>query len=721
MRLLAVLSMVSALGLTGAAQAAPAEPPGADAGVIRGSAERAVANSYIVVLKRKKAARPRAIGQSSADLAGRHGGRVKRTYSAALHGFEMAMSEQEALRFARDPDVAYVERNERIAAVDIQRDPPWGLDRIDGRGRTLDGMYYHTGSASAVHAYVIDTGIRTSHETFGGRAVLGFDATQHEPDSGDCAGHGTHVAGTLGGRDYGVAKDVQLVAVRILDCDGNGDNATVIAGIDWVTAHAVKPAVANLSLGGIFHVQSVDDAVQASIASGVTYAVAAGNHHVDACGESPASVVEAITIAATEQNDYPAWFSNYGPCVDLYAPGVDIDSAGNASDTAHLKMYGTSMASPHVAGAAALVLAQHPDWTPGQVRDALVETATPDGVRLPETGTTSRLLFTGAPPKDFAVSVFPDSASVLAGEHATVRVDLPLTTEAGQRVRLTALGAPQYVNLSFAPVDVDVWEHRYSDLTIDVDGRAAAQTAPITIRAEGTDATHTTTFTLTVLPPRFALSVGAPEVSVRVGTAAVTTLRADAVAGKPGLIHLVASGLPSGVVVRGLDLIWVNDPREIRFMIPPGVAPGTYPVTITGTAEATASTVVNLTVTGDAGTCGQLDEPWLAVMPAATEDLTFTVSNCDRRGSADSLVSLRGYNVSGELDTQMAFELIAPDGAVHVLKPAGTASNGDGYDRTYHVDLSGVPANGTWRLRVRNTMPAGADDFFQLEDWMVTI
>jgi subtilisin family serine protease len=208
----------------------------------------------------------------------------------------------------------------------------------------------------------------------------------------DCNGHGTHVAGTIGGTRHGVAKDVKLVAVRVLDCAGRGSYATIIKGVDWVTRHAVRPAVANMSLGGDTS-RTLNDAVKRSIASGVTYAVAAGNDSRDACRQSPASQPDAITVAATDATDTRAAFSNYGACVDLFAPGVRIVSDARRSDTATTSMSGTSMASPHVAGAAALVLGAHPAWTPKQVRDAMVAKATA-GVVAGRKGSPDRLLST---------------------------------------------------------------------------------------------------------------------------------------------------------------------------------------------------------------------------------------------------------------------------------------------------------------------------------------
>ncbi len=358
----------------------------------------AVTGSYIVVLRDAAVART-AVAGAAHDLAASYGGQVGRVYTAALRGFELSAGEAAAKRLAANPSVAYVEQNHVLSIMDTQPNPPsWGLDRIDQRNLPLDNSYTYPNTAANVHAYIIDTGIRFTHVDFGGRATSGFDAI----DGGaadDCHGHGTHVAGTTGGTAYGVAKSVQLVGVRVLNCQGSGTTAQVVAGVDWVTNNAIKPAVANMSLGGGIQ-QALDDAVAASIASGVTYAIAAGNSGADACSFSPSRVPTAITLGATDINDNRASISNFGTCLDLFAPGVSIVSDWLTSDTATAVLSGTSMATPHTTGAAALVLSANPTFTPQQVRDQIVANATTGVVANPGTGSPNLLLFvgTGAPP-----------------------------------------------------------------------------------------------------------------------------------------------------------------------------------------------------------------------------------------------------------------------------------------------------------------------------------
>ncbi|MEV4621656.1 S8 family peptidase [Asanoa sp. NPDC049573] len=483
-----------------AAPAAAAEPSGT---VLSAGGDTAVADSYIVVFKNTAVAKASVDGNASA-LAGRHGGKVVRTYRSALRGFELRATEAQAKRVAANPNVAYVEQNHTVHAFGTQTNPPsWGLDRIDQRNLPLNQSYTYPNTASNVHAYIIDTGIRTSHQQFGGRAVSGFDAV----DGGtadDCNGHGTHVSGTVGGSAYGVAKGVQLVAVRVLNCQGSGTNAQVVGGIDWVTANAIKPAVANMSLGGGANT-AIDSAVNSAINSGVTFAIAAGNGNTlgvrqNACNYSPARVPNAITVGATQNNDAAASFSNYGTCVDILAPGVNITSSWSTSDTATNTISGTSMATPHVAGAAALVLSANPTWTNQQVRDYLVNNATPNVVTNPGTGTPNRLLFVvndGTPPaNDFSVSVAPTAGSVAPGGSATATVSTSTTSGSAQSVSLAASGLPSGATASFSPASVT--SGGSSTLTIATSAATPPGTYTVSVNGTGASGTRSATYTLTV-------------------------------------------------------------------------------------------------------------------------------------------------------------------------------------------------------------------------------
>jgi subtilisin family serine protease len=366
--------------------------------VIVGSASAASqapsTNSYIVTFT-DDVADPGAV---AAEHARAHQAQVSFVYSHALKGYAATVTDRGLSAIARDRRVANVERDGIASIVDTENDPTWGLDRIDQRSRTLTGTYTtNSADGTGVTAYIIDTGILTTHNEFGNRASVGRDTVGDGRNGQDCNGHGTHVAGTVGGSTYGVAQGVTLVAVRVLNCAGSGSWSGVIAGIDFVTENHLpgQPAVANMSLGGSASA-AVDKAVSNSIADGVSYAIAAGNGNFvgiaqDACKSSPARVPAAMTVSATDQNDRKASWANYGKCVDWFAPGVGITSAW--SDGGIKTISGTSMATPHTAGVAALYLQTQSGASPAQVRNALYNNTT-QGVVTASKTTNNHLLFT---------------------------------------------------------------------------------------------------------------------------------------------------------------------------------------------------------------------------------------------------------------------------------------------------------------------------------------
>ena len=386
-------TVIAAAIMTAVAVAAPTSGQPGEGQILGLNEPDAIADSYLVVFKDSPSITEFGIDSVTAGLASRYHIKVNHTYRHALQGFAGSLSEKDARRLAADPNVAYVEQDRMVYLAATQTNPPsWGLNRIDQRNLPLDNSYTYPNTASNVTAYIIDTGIRTTHGDFGGRASWGTNTVGGS--NTDCHGHGTHVAGTTGGTSYGVAKGVRLIAVKVLDCAGSGSFAAVAAGVDWVTGnHTSGPAVANMSLGGTGSNATLESAVRNSIADGVVYALASGNNSSDACNFTPARVAEAITVNASDSTDARASFSNFGTCSDIFAPGVGITSAWSSSDTATNTISGTSMASPHVAGGAALILGGSPTLTPSQVASTMFSNATPNKITNPGSGSPNRLLF----------------------------------------------------------------------------------------------------------------------------------------------------------------------------------------------------------------------------------------------------------------------------------------------------------------------------------------
>ncbi len=426
------------------------------------TAQRPVDKQYIVVVKdgaaslageRSSAARVSVVAR---DMAGKHRMQIVRSFDRALRGFVAKADDAALARLLADPNVAYVEEDGYVSINATQTGATWGIDRVDQRDLPLNTTYVYNTAAAGVHAYIIDTGVLLTHSQFSGRMGNGFDAVTTGGNANDCNGHGSHVAGTIGGTTYGVAKSVTIHPVRVLGCTGSGTNSGVIAGMDWVANNHVKPAVANMSLGGGAS-QATDDAVARMSAAGVTVVVAAGNSNDNACNYSPARAPSAITVGSTTNTDARSSFSSFGTCLDIFAPGSSITSAWYTSTTATNTISGTSMASPHVAGVAALYLANNPSATPAQVTTALINNSTPNKVTSPGTGSPNRLLYsifggTTPPPTG---QTYSNGTDVAIGDNTTVNSAITVSGRSGNASSTT-------------PVAVNIVHTYIGDLKVDL-------------------------------------------------------------------------------------------------------------------------------------------------------------------------------------------------------------------------------------------------------------
>ena len=371
------VSLVFAVGLLAAASYFPLKTAGQRDKFK--SSSRGITNRYIVVLEEKivgSSLAPQAVEAEAEYLTYAYGGKPDRVYSNVLKGFAAEMSPEQARALSEDERVKFVEPDMEIFPAGSQSNAGWHLDRVDQRSYPLNGKYDYAETGAGVHVYVVDSGIRVSHADFGGRASVGFDAVGDGQNGLDCTGHGTHVAGIIGGATYGVAKDAYLHSVRVLPCSGGGQVSWLIAGVDWITANRQGPAVVNISITASGISSAMENAITNSINSGITYAVAAGNGGLDACNYSPARTAKAITVGAAGEADDRTNYSNYGACLDIFAPGNAILSANHTGDTAVRYMSGTSQASPMVAGAAALYLSANPGASPAAVEQAIKSSST---------------------------------------------------------------------------------------------------------------------------------------------------------------------------------------------------------------------------------------------------------------------------------------------------------------------------------------------------------
>ena len=671
--------------------------------------KKPVQGQYIVVLKENVAAlsnessRAPRVSELASRMATLHGVKVTRSFNHALRGFVVTANDRALARLLMDDRVAYVEEDGYMYASATQTGATWGIDRVDQRALPLDSSYTYNTNASNVHAYIIDTGVLGTHTQFTGRMGNGYTAITDANGTNDCNGHGTHVAGTVGGTTYGVAKGVIIHPVRVLGCTGSGTNSGVIAGMDWVTANHVKPAVANMSLGGGAST-ATDDAVARMTAAGVVVAVAAGNDNGDACSYSPARAASAITVGSTANTDARSSFSNFGSCLDIYAPGSNILSAWYTSTSATNTISGTSMASPHVAGAAALYLADNPTATPAQVTSALSASATNGVVTDAKTGSPNKLLYTlgGSAGNVAPTANFSSSTSGLTANFTDSSSDS---------------------DGSVASRSWNFGDSTTSTATNPSKTYAAAGTYSVSLTVtDNGGATNTVTKAVTVATTGgTVLTNGVAVTGLAAATGASLNYTMVVPAGATGLKFVIAGGTgDADMYVKfgsaPTDTVYDCRPYASGNAETCNIATaqaGTYHVRLKAYSAFSGVSLTGSYTTGGGGTQTYTNTTDYTIGDNTTVDSPVTVSG--RSGNAPSTTSVTVaivHTYQGDLKV----DLVAPDGSlynIHNRTGAGT----DNINKTVTLNTSSEALNGVWKLRVNDN---AAGDVGYINSWSVT-
>ncbi len=716
--------------LAGQAFAAPAASATAE---LRFAA-RPVDGQYIVVLKDQVAAlgnESRAnvptVAAMASTIASQYKARVSRSYTTVLRGFVVKADAKAIANMLNDSRIAYIEEDGMVYASATQTGATWGIDRTDQRDLPLNSSYTYNTTASNVHAYIVDTGVLGSHQQFTGRMGNGYTAISDANGTNDCNGHGTHVAGTVAGTTYGIAKGAIVHPVRVLGCDGSGTNSGVIAGMDWVAQNHVKPAVANMSLGGGAST-ATDDAVARMTAAGVITVVAAGNDNANACNYSPARAASAITVGSTTNTDARSSFSNFGTCLDIFGPGSSITSSWYTSSTATNTISGTSMASPHVAGVAALYLADNPTASVSAVTTALINGSTPNKVTSPGTGSPNRLLyslFSGGGTPDTTAPTTPGTASATAASSSQINVSWGASTDtggsnlAGYRIeRCAGAGCTSFAEVgtstttSYSSTGLAA-STSYSFRVRAYDGAGNnsgySSTASATTQAGGGGGT---TLTKGVAVTNLSAAAGASLNYTMVVPAGSTNLTFTTSGGTGDSDMYVKFGSAPTDTVYDCRPYASGNAETCTFAAP---SAGTYYVRLKAYSAFSGLSLVGNYTTGGGGGGTQTysNTTGYTVNDNTTINAPITVSG--RTGNAPATASV-SVNITHTYQGDLKVDLVAPDGTlynIHNRTGAGT----DNIVKTVTLNLSSEALNGTWQMRVQD---AAAGDTGRLNSWSVT-